>query len=107
LSDYCPTIAKMRNKHYKRHSYRHDEEVRKELKRRRKHFKSWNLLFRSLLCMTNQCDACEKSVKITPTVRYKIRTDALLILCKDCWTKRGWIRDRYSGQIQLGYYLAN
>ncbi len=54
-----------------------------------------------------KCDICENKVKITLTVNRKIDTDGLIILCKKCWTKKGLIRDRYSGQIQYGYYLAN
>jgi hypothetical protein len=39
----------MRNKHYKVWTVRLNEEVIKELKLRRRKFKSWNLLFKVLL----------------------------------------------------------
>ena len=53
------------------------------------------------------CDICEKVIITTPTVAHKINTDGLLILCKGCWVKKGLFRDRYTGQIQDGYFLAN
>lgn len=56
--------------------------------------------------MNTKCDICEKAVRVTPTVARKIDTDGLIILCKNCWTKKGLTRDRYKGQIQMGYYLA-
>lgn len=56
--------------------------------------------------MKVNCDICLKSVSIQPTANYKINKDGLLIICKKCWQDRGWVRNRYSGQIQFGYYLA-
>lgn len=53
-----------------------------------------------------KCDICEKAVKVTPTVKYKIDKDGLLIYCKDCWSRKGLTRDRYKGQIQSGAYLS-
>lgn len=56
--------------------------------------------------MNTNCDLCTKSVKITPTVNHKVQKDGLIILCKSCWTRKGMTRDRFSGQIQNGYYLT-
>lgn len=57
--------------------------------------------------MNANCDICGKSVIITPTVNRKIDADGLLINCKSCWMRKGWIRDKYFGQIQEDVYLAN
>ena len=52
------------------------------------------------------CDLCDKKIRITPTAKYKIAKDALLVYCKKCWKEREMIRDRFRGQIQKGIYLA-
>ena len=53
-----------------------------------------------------KCDYCEKVCIIQPVVKDKIERDGLYILCKKCWTERGWQRDRFHGQIQHDHYLS-
>ena len=57
--------------------------------------------------MNAKCDVCSRVIRITPTVNRAAERDGLIMLCKSCWSKKGMSRDRYSGQIQNGYYLAN
>lgn len=53
------------------------------------------------------CDICSKAVKVTPTVKATVEREALIVLCRTCWERKGMSRDRYSGQIQGMYYLGN
>ena len=53
-----------------------------------------------------KCDYCEKVCRIQPCVKVKIEKEGLYIICKKCWKKRGWSRDRMRGQIQRDHYLA-
>lgn len=53
-----------------------------------------------------KCDYCEKVCIIQPCVKCEIEKKGLYIICKKCWIKKGWSRDRFHGQIQKDHYLA-
>ena len=53
-----------------------------------------------------KCDYCENTSPITPTARYEIERDGLYIICKNCWTGRGWKRNRNNTRRDDHYLLS-